>query len=155
MLSPQTLVLETIFMEKNVFPSAFHIAEFLPIQISLVVRRLRPIPIQGDQKFMHWGLRVAIPVKSLEYEREAKNPPPIETRVEYQEFVCQLESRNQFIIEPNIDTFRAEDWENSFSLGEENIPPAGGMLGKVCMYVCMKVCRYVCMLGKVCMYVCM
>ena len=95
MLSPQTLVLETIFVEKNVFPSAFYIAEVLPIQISLVVRRLRPIPIPGDQKFMHWGLRVVIPVE-------------VETHVE---FVCQLESRNKFIIEPNIDTFRAEEWE--------------------------------------------
>ena len=72
---------------------------------------------------MHWGLRVAIPVKSLEYEREAKNPPPIETRVEYQEFVCQLESRNKFIIEPNIDTFRAEEWEKTYNLGKINIPP--------------------------------
>ena len=97
-------------MEKNVFPSAFYIAEVLPIQISLVVRRLRPIPIPGDQKFMHWGLRVVIPVE-------------VETRVEYQEFVYQLESRKKFIIEPNIDTFRAEEWEKTYNLGKINIPP--------------------------------
>ena len=60
----------------------------------------------------------------MECQCNANNPPPIKiTLVEYQEFVCQLVIGKQIIIETNIETYRAEDWENSFSLGEENIPP--------------------------------